>query len=407
MSNLLSANAAPLPDVLPWADALPPNRTVLVNDSAGTDGRFLLHTLACQTLRGGGSSGSGRSGGSSGDSTASPPPSSFPSGGRVLWLGCTAASAKQIASALKKIGGDASLTAAAAAAAAAQSSSRRLEIVPIMLEAATDLLSSDGAVDGDDGKNHGWYGAFAGSCLRKLYGRIGAWLDESSSGAQPNNNNNNLIVVDDATSLATVFGPREAEFFVRQVRSRALRCRRAGSGSGGSSGTSMVILCSADADQDRHLTAAAAGEGGGAAVVNVAGGGGSSTKSTWLGAGSDVYAVEQDYRQLVGGTAGPGAAWERNLIELADGIVDVMPLQSGFSLEAHGRLVFTERKGGQGWRDVAAPVPSGRRLGSSAARPTSSSSSVAAGAPAFLTAVVNYCCEENSIKAFRLRSSAS
>jgi len=399
MSNLLSANAVPLPDVLPWADALPPNRTVLVNDSAGTDGRFLLHTLACQTLRGGSS---GRSG-VGGDSTASPSPSS--SGGRVLWLGCTAASAKQIASALKKIGGDASLTAAAAAAAAtAQSSSRRLEIVPIMLEAATDLLSSDGAGGGDDGKNNGCYGAFASSCLRKLYERIGAWLDESSSGAQPNNNN--LIVVDDATSLATVFGPREAEFFLRQVRSRALRCRGAG-GSGTSSGTSMVILCSADADQDRHLTAAAAGEGGGAAVVNVAGGGSSSTKSTWLGAGSDVYAVEQDYRQLVGGTAGPGAAWERNLIELADGIVDVMPLQSGFSLEAHGRLVFTERKGGQGWRDVAAPVPSGRRLGSSAARPTSSSSSVAAGAPAFLTAVVNYCCEENSIKAFRLRSSAS
>ena len=102
---------------------------------------------------------------------------------------------------------------------------------------------------------------------------------------------------------------------------------------------------------------------------------------------------------VVGGAA--GGAWERNLVELADGIVDVMPLQSGFSLEAHGRLVFTERKGGRGWRD-AASVSGGRRVPSTA-RPTSSS---AAGAPAFLT-TVNYCCEDSSIKAFRLRSSVS
>ena len=103
---------------------------------------------------------------------------------------------------------------------------------------------------------------------------------------------------------------------------------------------------------------------------------------------------------VVGGAA--GGAWERNLVELADGIVDVMPLQSGFSLEAHGRLVFTERKGGRGWRDAASSAAGGRRLPSTA-RPTSSS---AAGAPAFLT-TVNYCCEDSSIKAFRLRSSVS
>ena len=392
--SLLSANAVPLPDVLPWADVLPPNRTVLINDSVGTDGRFLLHTLASQTLRGGG----GGSGGSSSagssfrrvsptDSSAAassaPPSSSSAPGGRVLWLGCTPASVKQIASALKKIGCDASLTTAAslatsmAASSSTTANNRRLEIVPIMLEAATEILSSSADdEDREDGENDA---AFANNeYLKKLYKRIKAWLSESSSQKQPH-----LIVVDDATSLATIFGPTHTEFFVRQVRSLILRQGNA----------SMAVLCSTDADQDQYLTAAAE-EGG--ANVNVAGGG--SAKSTWLGAGSDVHALEQEYQQVVGG--GAGSNWERNLVELADGIVDVMPLQSGFSLEAHGRLVFTERKGGRGWRDATAPAASGRRLPSTAARPTSS-------APAFLTTVVNYCCEENSIKAFRLRSSAS
>ena len=384
--SLLSANAVPLPDVLPWADVLPPNRTVLINDAVGTDGRFLLHTLASQTLRG---SSSGVSGGSSAGSSfrraspadsSAPPSSSSAPGGRVLWLGCTPATVKQVASALKKIGCDASLTTAASLAAPMATSSpttaksRRLEIVPIMLEAANEILS---LVDDneDDENDH----AFTNNdYLKKLYKRIKTWLTETSSHKQPN-----LIVVDDITSLATIFGPREAEFFVRQVRSLTLRQGNA----------SMAILCSTDADQDRYL-AAAAKEGG--ANVNVAGGG--SAKSTWLGAGSDVHALEQEYQQVVGG-AGTGSAWERNLIELADGIVDVMPLQSGFSLEAHGRLVFTERKGGRGWRDATAPAASGRCLPSTA-RTTSS-------APAFLTTVVNYCCEENSIKAFRLRSSLS
>jgi len=395
--SLLSANAVPLPDVLPWADVLPPRRTVLVNDSVGTDGRFLLHTLASQTLRGGSGSGGGGGGGvgnsgtggstfrrapaDSNTSASAPSSSSAGARGRVLWLGCTPATAKQIASALKKIGCDASLTAAAAigggGSASSSARSRRLEIVPIMLEAATEILSSDD----EGGENND---ALGSDYLKKLYRRIKAWLNESSSSQrqQPN-----LIIVDDATSLASIFGPRNVEFFLRQVRSLALR-----RGSPSAS-ASMAILCSTDADQDRYLTTMA--KAGGAAV-NVAGGG--STKSTWIGAGSDVMGVEQEYQRIVGAA---GATWERNLVELADGIIDVMPLQSGFSLEAHGRLVFTERKGGRGWRDATSP--SGRRLPSTA-RPASSS---ATGAPAFLTTVVNYCCEESSVKAFRLRSLVS
>ena len=46
-----SSSQVPLSDVLPWGDTVPTHgRTILINDSAETDGRFLLYTLASQCL---------------------------------------------------------------------------------------------------------------------------------------------------------------------------------------------------------------------------------------------------------------------------------------------------------------------------------------------------------------------
>ena len=35
--------------------------------------------------------------------------------------------------------------------------------------------------------------------------------------------------------------------------------------------------------------------------------------------------------------------WERQLVEMADTVVDVVPLASGYSREVHGRLIFTSK----------------------------------------------------------------
>ena len=78
--------------------------------------------------------------------------------------------------------------------------------MPIMLEAASEILSSD---DTEDEENND--AAFTNNdYLKKLYKRIKAWLSDSSSQRQPS-----LIVVDDATTLATETYSHE------RIRSRA------------------------------------------------------------------------------------------------------------------------------------------------------------------------------------------
>ena len=163
------SNAIPLADVLPWGDVVPTSgRTILVQDSAGTDGRFLLHTLAMQTLarrtagRAGGSADAGDS--MRRDDSAVPGNGAtatthrrnnrttinVSAGGRVLWLGCTPATDAQIASAMKKIGCDVSVKAAAVLPTSAAGNSsisrptvpKRVEIIPIMHEIASFIVDN-------------------------------------------------------------------------------------------------------------------------------------------------------------------------------------------------------------------------------------------------------------------------
>ena len=44
--------------------------------------------------------------------------------------------------------------------------------------------------------------------------------------------------------------------------------------------------------------------------------------------------------------------WERQLVEMADTVVDVVPLASGYSREVHGRLIFTSKVGPASLQDV-------------------------------------------------------
>lgn len=393
------SNAIPLADVLPWqVDFVSTSgRTILVCDSAGTDGRFLLHTMALQTLRPPSTAPSSsaavvsrdplqrasavaaglvppatRSSSMNRNPTSKAAPAAV--GGRVLWLGCTPATDQQVASALKKIGCDVSVTTAAVLPDNTTDSMsnvtirpKRLEIIPIMFEVASSI--ADESQEGRVGHEY----------LKKLYRRIKAWLNQQPQ-QQQDTPVHHLVVIDDVTALATIFGQLATDVFVRQVRSTLRRSSNASDTRIGC----LAMLCSNDADQDRHLADVSSSAEGGGSSVNVTGGG---RKGDWIGSAGDTFLEEA----AADATPSSTCAWERSLVEIADGIIDVVPLQSGFSLEAHGRLVFTERRGGLGWRDSR--KTSGAGLSSSS---TSSSS--------FLTTVVNYCCEESTVKAFRLRS---
>lgn len=109
---------------------------------------------------------------------------------------------------------------------------------------------------------------------------------------------------------------------------------------------------------------------------------------------------------------GPQCAWERTLVEIADGIIDVTPLASGYAREAHGRMVFTERKGGLGWSDknaggtVEETTNRNRTAASSGASLASSVMSLSSKPPIrFAATVVNFACLDTGVQAIRLRSS--
>jgi hypothetical protein len=75
---------------------------------------------------------------------------------------------------------------------------------------------------------------------------------------------------------------------------------------------------------------------------------------------------------------GEALKWEDSLVDLADGVIDAVPLTSGYSREAHGRITWTDIPGGQGWHD-------------SLQKSTSSSG------------VVNYCITDAGVHAVRIQ----
>ena len=95
------------------------------------------------------------------------------------------------------------------------------------------------------------------------------------------------------------------------------------------------------------------------------------------------------------------SVWERALIEMADGIVDVLPLTSGFARDVHGRLIFTERLGSKGWKcsntngKVTNAETGNREIQTRSINPISKSH--------FSTTTVNYCCDDSGVRAIRLR----
>jgi hypothetical protein len=135
------------------------------------------------------------------------------------------------------------------------------------------------------------------------------------------------IVIDDVSALATLVGERLAYCLVLSLRALTRRTKRC----------SMVVRCSHDYDMEfmREQDAASVRAGG------------SSRHVDWVGAGGGGGGQQRGVSGQQHGDVVVAVPWERALPELADGIVNVEPLVSGYSREAHGRLVFCAR--GRGW----------------------------------------------------------
>lgn len=225
----------------------------------------------------------------------------------VYWLACGPWTDKLIAAAMKKMGCE-----AAASYTRDSSSSSPLNICSVTVDMSARLESSE---DFD-----------AEVYVKELYHSIRSWVQTRNGAA--------LIVVDDASILASLVGERLSYCFLLSLRALVKRTNN-----------NLLIRCSQDYDLDLLKEEDTSSVRPGA-----------SRNVDWVCAGGAIH------------DAPIHIPWDRGLPELADGIVNVEPLPSGYSREAHGRLVFVSND-------------------ESTTRPI----------------VMNYCCQDTSVSAIRLR----
>jgi hypothetical protein len=318
-----NTGTVPLTQALPWSDDDDDSTDscIVVTDSVETDGRFLLYTLASQALAG-----------STTAATSNKTPGTT-SSASVLWLACGPITETLVATALRKMGCDAALSYLKMQSNDCSNNGTSEWKRPLAIHSILTDLSKNDALDVFDEETY----------LKNLYDRIQKWCQYGclvEDNAPSSDTSKRIIIVDDVSSLANSFGDRLVYFFLHYLRQSL------------GSSSQLIVRCSNDMDRDAYSKQEEGGEAGVHANQNKV--------DDWVGAGgrSKQSSVER-------------IPWERNVVELlADWVVDVVPLASGYSREAHGRLVYTH---------------------------------VSSALPPAVPVVMNYCLQDTSVSAIRLR----
>ena len=397
----MNANTTPLAEVIPWSPNQP--RTVLVSDSIETDGGFVLSTMIAQLF----------SSHPHPHPHPPPPPSSLLAGGtttsantkrperrhprtpattpRALWLSGNSSTERQVAADLKKLGCD-----AGAAYLKKNSSSSNsiinnnrnsgLSIRSLSLEIADRILARNVPVDNTDDRPFD-----RKEYLQSVYDDVVDWVgngrhdEEGKVTATDSSPSPSWIVLDDVTALSSMLGDTLVYCFVESLIALVNRPETPEFG--------LILRSSGDLDQMRYKIEGTEG----------------TDQSGWFGGGGLSHKQEVHdalYRSYV--------PWERAIEESVDAIIDVLPLLSGFSREAHGRLIFSETPNGRGWKDMVQDRknPPATTTAGSAFKPSSSSSSSTSNSRSNQTQstnnwnklIFNYRIQDNGARAIRLRA---
>jgi len=325
-----SSSTTLLTQVVPWSVHDSP-RTILIGDSVESDGRFLLHTVASQVLE---------------NNTRQ---------GRVLWLSCGPLTVKLIATALKKIGCEAATNYLRTLESNQQQQSSLVSSLPLSIRSLTADMGKQLETDEDLNME-----AFT----KQVYREAKEWLQQQQASSSSTSTSTDSvavpwIILDDVSALGALVGERLAYGLVVSFNALAVRTESFG----------LVVRYSQDLDQERSSGASTVA---GASVEQ------RSRQPDWVGAGGkgQRQAQQQDC-----------VPWERSLVEVADCLVDVTPLASGYTREAHGRLLFTAVAAGRGW-------------GGDIKGRTATSSSANDATPL----VFNYCLTDNKVHAIPIRA---
>lgn len=424
-----SSSLQPLSDILPWGNpitVLPSlssssstdksvdDRTLLITDACSSDGKFMLHALALQFL-------SCRHHAVVDDDAAQLSPVLE---GAVLWISCTPAIDRQIITGLRKasqhdLGGRIN----GAIGLAIGFADSRIRIVSVQLELADAKLDGNGETGADASFSHEQY-------LKGLHRRIVHWLNHREliqvTPARRNIREHcvtlgpNLIIIDSATALATLCGDKLTSMFLLSVRS-SMRNQSMRSSS------SIIDAKVLNSNMDRkdkfdsaistvnvNLLAIRVSSPDDGGLYHV-----DSNERTkvetiqlensrllrpWLGFGSgpstngnedglitSISLLEENSLSLTYDSV-PSLLYRSGIYEIADGIVDISPLESGYARDVNGRLSCGATWKGKGWWGIG---------GSSGGITRSGNEGITG---AYASICVNYRCDDSGVRVMRLRS---
>ncbi|KAL7427825.1 hypothetical protein ACHAXH_002826 [Discostella pseudostelligera] len=424
------------------------DRTLLVTDATSTDGRFLLYTLALKFLSSRYSFYNPHRQDDAFDSTAasvagdsSVRKSNTTMEGAVLWISCAPIAERQIMMGLRKalqhnlggsggsdvgtsgVGKGSSSSAAHGQGGVGKSSCGPIHVISIPQELADAVLSHH--VDDENPFSHEVY-------LKGLHRRIVHWLkyrellhldrqDQQQIqvlGEHTTKLGPRLIICDNVTTLGSLVGDRLANSFISCVRSsiRKHSKRRSSLSSLNptTSGAPAKEDCTAITTVNLFVIHASSPDDGG--LYNLDGNDSTSIEGQklrseysrllrpWLGFGSgksnnnvdgddrttSISQLEEQCNYLsLPSDSVPSFLYRNGLYEVADGIVDVSPLQSGFARDVLGRVAFVPTWSGQGW------------WGKGRAGNVSNKEDIDG---AYASLCVNYRCDDSGVRIMRLRS---
>jgi len=336
-SSAATSVHTPLSQVCRWEE----NETILVCDSIESDGRFVLGTLVANLP-------------AEERKHQEQQRASTSIRNRVLWLCCSAMTDQLTLSALSKSGSSKSMTGSASLPELSSANSGtppaaadgRLTIrsIPTLLSRA---ISSKQEGDQETPQSFD-----TESFVKHIYRQVKEWVrfqhektrNQTEDAVGEEFDERRWVVLDDLSTLGALVGDRLAYGLVLSLQALS---RTGGLPFG------LAMRCSNDADIEAEglMDPRSTQWFGGAAVAAV--------ESSTLTGDNDGYMKE--------------CPWERQLVELADTVVDVCPLASGYTREAHGRLIFSRR---------------GEAAGASSSSTT--------------TQVYNYCLTDNQALAIRI-----
>ncbi|MGK3760475.1 MAG: hypothetical protein ACI8RD_012792 [Bacillariaceae sp.] len=388
----MNANTVPLQDVLPWRPDIP--RNILICDSIETDGSFLISTMVAQLFSSSSSSSSSSSLPASASGSIDQQRKNLPT--RALWLSGNSSTERQVASTLKKMGCDAGapyLRKEYSGNSNLTIRSLAVEITNQIMRTNPDQANEDGIIgsdiidENDDSNRNKQYQSEcfdSEAYLKQIYKEIKAWINYNNDDNDNDNDRNidfgmSWIILDDVTALSSILGETLVYCFVESLV-YLLYQQNEKDTSVKSTQCGLIIRCSGDVDQMSYKIS----------------GNEENDHSGWAGAGGLAHkmAINNTIHQTL-------IPWERALEESVDAIVDILPLPSGFSREAHGRLIFSETPNGRGWgRNFHKSNNKSNSMSASQSRISTSSKTNTN----WNKLIFNYSIQDNGARAIRLRA---